>query len=399
MTAAAGGGHCGQAFSCRLQPDSVTRINGSSVQVRIGYEYHGDCCDNGRMRKLAVGLGLALGACVVPPPDDGDPPPPDPNPDAGESSSAGCAPGVACVRLGNSLVWELAVRGSHVGVIDGRMRVYQGANLVAQTTELVHKAVGVPTGWLVASGSEPVTFSRLDTAGEVVSSQALEIHTSPEMVSGPGDRVLLAWMEVAGPAPRHVSFAIASPDGTIVVPEATAAPAPYTQVSVTTDGASFFVAADRSVVHITPEGVATVHDGFPLAGNDGFQLGAHVTSDGGPGGWYWGYGDAAAPKYAAQRFDASGAPVGAVLRPQIDNLLGVIADGDDLLLLTYAPNGQPDPEISLRRMTPDGTLGTPMAIGRGSSNFSMARMGASVVIGWIGDLQSTVDTYLATVTP
>jgi hypothetical protein len=352
------------------------------------------------MRRPLFGLCAALAACVPAPEEPYDP---SDRPDANDGNPpvliGSCAPGVACQTVPNSLLWDFATRGTHLGLVDSRLKVFQGGTFVGESTVIVHEAVGVPVGWLVASGTEPVTFSTLDIRGVETRAQSLPIHTSPEMVYGPGDRVLLAWTEAALPDPRHVSIAIASSDGTIVIPESTAFDAPWTQVSVATDGTHFFAAADRSVARITPDGAVTVHDTFPLAGTDGFPLWAQVVSDG-PGGWYVAAGDAVAPKYIAQRFDATGAPIGEPLRLDVESLVAVVADGDDLLLLTLDTVPNDLPFVRLLRVAPDGTMGTPRDIGRGLSNFDMVKLGPNIVVGWIADLEGGgIGTYLATIAP
>jgi hypothetical protein len=353
------------------------------------------------MRYLLVGLGVALAACEPMPEEPYEPyVPPEPTNPNPPFLPGTCAPGVACQTIPDRLIQGIAVRGTHLGLVTGRLEVFQGGELVGESTELVRTAVGVPTaGWLVASGSEPVTFSTLDVRGETTRTQSLDIHTSPEMVYGPSDRVLLAWMEVGAPAPRMVHVAIASADGTIEVPASAAFEAPWTQVSVATDGTNFFAAADRSVARITPDGVVTVHGDFPLAGTDGFPLWARVASDA-AGGWYVAAGDAIDPKYIAQRFDATGAPVGDPLRPDVDGLVDVVADGDDLLLLTLDSVPDSLPFVRIRRLSPDGTMSAPRDVGRGLANFDMEKLGPNVVVGWVADLAGGgFGTYLATVAP
>mgnify|MGYP006159701613 CR=1 FL=1 len=47
------------------------------------------------------------------------------------------------------------------------------------------------------------TNTQSPTFGAITSTRSLDIHTSPQMVYGPGERALLAWIEVS-PSPRSV---------------------------------------------------------------------------------------------------------------------------------------------------------------------------------------------------
>ncbi|HMG22065.1 MAG TPA: hypothetical protein VK607_12130 [Kofleriaceae bacterium] len=231
--------------------------------------------------------------------------------------------------------------------------------------------VGIPGGWLVATAMPP-SLTPLDATGTLGTPLPIAPEAEhPTLAYGAGQRVLLAWNQGSEPDVEHVYIEIADTSGTIVVPPFELfSSSSHVQPSATSDGTSFFVAAEGALARIAPDGTHSFIAGFPPPES------AYSPPPSSPG---------AAPPAgtcgrAAPSFDASGAPIGARLTLRTDRpASGFTADGNDVVALQSGLDGG----FEIVRIDPDGHPGAARPIGAGAAFGALVRVGGDFIVAWV----------------
>jgi len=264
---------------------------------------------------------------------------------------------------------DVAVSGSYIA-FGGSASVEIFSSLTPTTNTSIADVIGivaVPSGWLVAS-SNPPSLSTLDPSGVHGSPHPLVLASAPAMAYA-GARVVVAWNQLLG-SEWHVYFAIADASANIVVVETDLFATDGSPVAATTDGTSFFVAANGRLARIAQDGTHTVSTGFPGPS----QLSDLDLSWSGTTGWYVSH-DPSTLEQIVQRFDANGTPVGATrtLHPGLDflgdgdDLLGI---GADLVLYRYAPTSESSQTVAQSPV----------------SHVELAHFGGDILVAWNASL-------------
>lgn len=283
-----------------------------------------------------------------------------------------CPINVSCTTVsGFVFTNDVAVGGAYIA-FGGSASVEIFSSLTPIANSPIADVVGVaavPGGWLVAS-SNPPSLSTLDVAGVRGPPRALVLASAPTMASA-GGRVVIAWNQLIG-TEWHVYFAIADASANIVVPETDLFATDGSTVAATTDGTSFFVGANGRLARIAQDGTRTITSGFPYPPQmwDGYV----DLSWSGTSGWYVSR-DPTTLDYVVQRFDSSGAMVGAprVLHAGVDflgdgdDLLGI---GKDLILYRYTPTGETSQAVAYSPLT----------------HVALAHFGSDTLVAWNADV-------------
>jgi hypothetical protein len=241
--------------------------------------------------------------------------------------------------------------------------------------------VATPNGWLLAR-SGPATLQAVDRTGVLATEHAIhEGAVDPSMAYRAG-QVLLAWREVVevnGSSVWHLFFAMTDATGsTVTVPVDLFAITSSSLPAATTDGTSFFIGTNGTLVRIAADGARTTVTGFPTQANFDKTL----ILWGGSTGWY------ILNNQVAQRFDASGAKVGAPITFSTSGgLSDLITDGNDLLATMYLSGNSNTARYGVVRITATGTVSAPVAIGAGKSysTWQLAKLGSELIVAWSRD--------------
>jgi hypothetical protein len=286
-----------------------------------------------------------------------------------------CPPSSQCATFPPVELRSSAISGTHLAVTTpSAILIFDGLTKEVEVPAMNMRAVAaVPAGgWLVMSSSPP-GLSTLDVAGTLGPLQPLPTGmTSAGMVSGPGDRVLLAWYESGQ---NRIAFAIANTSGALVVPASTVFSDVTTPFfAMTSDGANFFVAWDGRLARISPDGTRVVLDGFPRPPQNTIL---HVTWSGSTG-WYLAP-NGNGTQLRAQRFDATGAKVGPMLYVDVGAANPMfIADGADLLAARFTAK-----KLKLVRIDAMGTHGADIVVAGGEGILRrVGRRGADILVEW-----------------
>jgi hypothetical protein len=264
---------------------------------------------------------------------------------------------------------RLAFAGSNfLLVTDGTDAVATIANL--QATSIV----ATPGGWLAASRLPSALFV-VPTEGSTTNVAFPPAAFDAELVAGPNNRVLATWIQ--GVAPRRVHAAIVDAGGVQMVAPWEVIDADASNAGTASDGTSFFLGAGGRLARIATDGTTLVTPGFPATPS---EPGSIVTlAWAGTTGWYL----AGSPTggYTVQRFDASGALVGASFT--LDQPLGdAIGDGDDLVLVRLDRTDATTAKLHLVRIDAAGVAGTPREIGVGVDQVNIGRWGNDLAVTW-----------------
>jgi hypothetical protein len=241
----------------------------------------------------------------------------------------------------------------------------------------VRAIVGVQNGWLVARATPHELFT-LDAAGNIGPSKPIDTD-EPAMARGPSGRVVVAWSE--GSLGQYTTyFEIVDANGGIVFPKTLLfAGGTYHRPAAGSDGRSFFVGASGVLATIRSNGAYSVTTGFPNFGTNRVQ----VTWDGNAG-WYVAMDNVGS--YVAQRFDATGAPIGSVITVGLGD--DFLADGNDLLVVRYE-----SPKLRLVRIDANGSSISDQEVGAGGRGRIVRARGAVYVVWW------WLKLYIAQVAP
>lgn len=247
--------------------------------------------------------------------------------------------------------------------------------------DLVEGLLPIPNGWITLQ--PPGRLSTLDAAGTPgsVISDPTDPGSDVALAYGAGGRVIEAWSTIVQQM-FVTKIRIADTSANIVVPAATIAMAAKQMLAATSDGTSFFVMTAGQITQIGSDGtIGATTSGYPLV-----QLGLPVLfAWGTTGGWFVG-AQGTSPPYEAQRFDATGAKVGAPIEIS-DSVLGFNVDGDDLIATTGS--GTPT-SLALARITPSGVITRSPQVGvtdgYGNGN-EVVRFGPDLLVSWVGASQ------------
>jgi hypothetical protein len=260
---------------------------------------------------------------------------------------------------------QVAVSGTHVAIVaDFEIRILDGLTPVTKgDISNARGIVGTPSGWLVATMDRLVPLA-LDGAQGLLQPRPASEDVS---MTFDGNRALLAW-----PEGNRVSFAVTDASGLSLVAPTDLFEAPLA-ASATTNGMHFFVGGAGQLARIASTGTRTIGTGFPTQPS---EL-VHVTwSD--ATGWYV---SSAGTNIVVQKFDATGAMVGAAITLTLNGatLLDAVADGNDLIAFVVTP-GQ---KLLVHRIDPTGaaTVGDEAGVGDVTSPH-LVRLGGDILASW-----------------
>jgi len=333
------------------------------------------------------------------------------------SACNACA--VACVdfEANTSL---LAASGSNLGiVVDNGPGGYTLAVLDASLNEVATASagdnqpaqiVGVAGGWLLVgyylnvvrvdlSGSSALLPPIVAVGGGALSGGDT---SGGGIAYGPGERALVLYND----GTSNVVAAILDANGTVAVAPFEVFAATSDVGSVTTDGRSFFVAANGQLVLVGADGtVSAPITGYPIAGS----AARSTVSWSGSNGWYVVANDDTGQSYVAQAFDGTGAMIGSLVSITTSLPIGLQAFNTGLVgtqcsPLSSAMPGQPDCRFAVARLDATGAVVASTDVGVGTSAFNVVPFGSGVAAAWSGLLPSSTGTtawfgHVALVTP
>lgn len=275
---------------------------------------------------------------------------------------------------------DVAVASSYAfAIFDGSLAPTVTVHPGIETDDLI----AVPGGWLGVS-YQPPRLTPLAPDGATGMTVTIDVEPPLAATAGPGPRVLLAWNHFDNPDQWTTTVELVDATGAVRVAPVSLFAGNGGRVGVATDGTSYFVGSRGSLAKVAPDGTFTTTAGFP---DDPTMYDQNVTVTwAGTTGWYIAPTSTA---QMAQRFDSTGAPVGA---PIAVPSTAWIADGNELIALELT-GGKPS-HVQLARVTSAGTAGTPVDVGV-ASYATFSRMGSDFVVGWTG----TNNLRLARVAP
>ena len=256
----------------------------------------------------------------------------------------------------------IAVSGSRVAVAGyNEIAVFEGLTQIARPMiPEIYDITAVPGGWIAVHGSPPV-LTTIGTDGVVGTTYPMFENAALSTIAYASGRVLFVWRGVSASGDTHLYFVITDLTGDVVVPEIDVMPVFGQYIQLTSDGASFFLAADGKLVRIATDGTHT-------SVTTSVSYSKFITWSGSTG--------YLASQTAAQRFDANGTLVG----PPITlggNPADFLADGGDLLVLSSGF------KTTIDRIDATGATVASTEVGAGpSSDAFLARLGSEVFVAW-----------------
>lgn len=318
-----------------------------------------------------------------------------------------CAPSVACTAFAisgpaTSLVASdpstpgpltLALTTSHSGPGASSVitRFDQGASGFVQVGQVPSSRpvkIAVTGGWFAADFFDS-GIDVLDSSGNFVVSKPL--FTSPGNVAmsyGPGAHALVTSSSYNAATLATVFDASGA---TVAPPFVIFPPADAVTVSkIATDGTSFFAAGRGQLARIGADGSGlSVTSGFPVGRDRSWP---EVSWDG-TSGWYVVSDSVAAPRvHTAQRFDATGAKVGASVTITPGILLSdhIEAYGTGLLAISM-DGATSEQKVELVRLDATGAVMATYELGVGQDRLdfdpTFVRCGSQIAVTWFGAQQ------------
>lgn len=293
-----------------------------------------------------------------------------------------CSPSnVACAAVGGSFrVAAVAASGVRVGMIEPDVNAGVGPQIwaVNHLTKVgdvpdfprprSRAIVGVANGWLIA-GTAPNALYTFDGLSTSELGPARQIDTDePALAYGPGQRAIVAWSE--GSAGSYATyFELVDEIGQLVVAKTQLFAGDSSRPGVDTDGTSFFVGSRGSLARISSTGTTAITTGFPTSPmiTEWARVTWHGTT-----GWYLTMSQTG---YVAQRFDASGSPIGSVI--DIGMAADVLADGNDLLVLRSVGG-----KLLLGRIDPNGVELASLEVGGAMDPARIVRAAGTLYVVW-----------------
>jgi len=258
------------------------------------------------------------------------------------------------------------------------------------------RIAGVAGGWLLVDSD--VTVQHVDMPGTVTSLPPIaNCGRVSGIAYGPGGRALVLCNNMLPtPGSWYIAATILDASGAIVVPPFNVFAVPSTSEwgGVTTDGTSFFVAANGQLALVAPDGtVSSPIMGYPIPGA---SAPISAVSWSGSTGWDVAVVDNTFRRFVAQAFDANGAMIGPPVSITTSSATDLQAFNSGFVgiqasTVSSAPPGTTLYRYAVTRLDATGAVVASTEVGVGTSGLSMVPFGSDVAAAWSG--------HLALVTP